>query len=127
MKRIARVLSLLLMISMAWTPMSVQAMMIGTDQVVAGAEARDARDKVVGFMARADVAGALERYGVPAASAQERVAAMTAEEIGELAGHIDSLPAGAATEFTLSASTWLIVAIFALIVFLVWYRGSART
>ena len=122
MRRVYRFVSLLLVICMAWTPFSLQASMIGTEQVLVSSQQQEDRDKVHRFVQRADVTKQLESYGVSSAAAQERVNALTPDEINQLAGNIDSLPAGAATELTLTASTWLIVAIFALIVFLVWYR-----
>lgn len=126
MKRIARFLCVLLAFSMAWTPVSVQAAMIGTGQALAAAEVASHRDKLAGFVQRADVASQLERLGVSSAAAQERVNALTSDEISRLAGNIDTLPAGAAAELSIVGSTWLIAAIIALIVFLVWYR-PART
>jgi hypothetical protein len=114
----------LLVICLAWTPFSAQATMIGTDRVLAAAEQQDNRDKVVRFVQRADVAKELQSYGISSAAAQERVAALTPQEIDQIAGNIDSLPAGADTTLSLVASTWLIAAIIALIVFFVWYRRA---
>jgi hypothetical protein len=122
MKRIARLVSVLLAICMAWTPFSLHATMIGTEQVVASAQEQDNRDKLIRLVQRTDVATQLETFGISSAAAQERVNAMTPHEIAELAGNIDSLPAGADTTLSLIASTWLIAAIIALIAFVVWYR-----
>lgn len=124
MRRTARYISLLLIICLAWTPFSAQAAMIGTDRVLATAEQQDNRDKVVRFVQRADVAKELQSYGISSATAQERVAALTPQEVDQIAGNIDSLPAGADTTLSLVASTWLIAAIIALIVFFVWYRRA---
>ena len=70
--------------------------MIGTDQVATTSSQAD-RSAVLSFVTRADVAGQLQGLGLDAASAKDRVAAMTDAEISYLAGQINSLPAGADT------------------------------
>jgi hypothetical protein len=77
---------------------------------------------VARFIQRPEVAAQLESMGLSASIAQERVAAMTPEEVNALAGHIETLPAGGATDLALSGSTWLIVAIIALIGFVIWAK-----
>ena len=124
MKRITKVLCPLLIICMAWTPVSVQATMIGTEQVV---QQQDSRDKVVQFMQREDVAKQLESYGISSADAQERVNAMTADEVNQLAANIDALPAGADTTLAFSATTWLVAAILILIVLYWWFTKREQT
>src|SRR5947207_8268001 len=85
----------LLMVLMAWTPFQIaQAGMIGTDQVVSSASQVD-RTTVLNFVSRADVAGQLQALGLQPSTANDRVAAMTDEEVRYLAGRIDSMPAGA--------------------------------
>ena len=80
---------------MVWTPYQVaQAGMIGTDQVATTSSQAD-RSAVLSFVTRADVAGQLQALGLDAASAKDRVAAMTDTEVSYLAGQINSLPAGA--------------------------------
>jgi hypothetical protein len=103
---------------MVWTPFSLQAGMIGTDQVVAGAQDQANRDKVLSFVARADVAKQFEALGHTASTARERVDAMTPDEVTRLAGKIDSLPAGAD-----STAAWIAaVIIVGLIVYFMWYK-----
>ena len=99
-------------------PFSAQAGMIGTDQVVGSAQDRANRDKVLDFVSRGEVVKQLEALGLSASTAQDRVGAMTQEEINKLAGKIDSLPAGA------SDSGWWIAAavVVAIIIWYVWYR-----
>ena len=70
-----------------------QAALIGTQQAIANVQAQ--RDKVQGFVARADVQNQLAALGLGAAAASERVNALTDDEVQQLAGKIDSLPAGA--------------------------------
>ena len=89
------ILCRLLIVLMAWTPYQfAQAGMIGTDQLVAGSSQAD-RSALLGFVSRSDVAGQLQSFGLDPASAKDRVAAMTDEEVRTLAGRIDALPAGA--------------------------------
>ena len=68
--------------------------MIGTDQVVTSSSSAD-RSAVLSFINRSDVAGQLQALGLDPASAKDRVAAMTDNEVQSLAGRIDSMPAGA--------------------------------
>jgi hypothetical protein len=70
-----------------------QAALIGTEQAIANVQAQ--RDTVQGFVARADVQSQLASLGLGAAAASERVNALTDDEVQQLAGKIDSLPAGA--------------------------------
>lgn len=128
MKPFARLLSLLLIFSIAWTPVALHAEMISTDRVATTAAAGGNADSVARFLQRPEVTAQLESMGLPALTAQERVAAMTPEEVNELAGQIDSLPAGADSTLSLAGSTWLIVAIIALVAFIIWakYRPTAR-
>lgn len=93
----ARTICRLLIVLMVWTPYQVaQAGMIGTDQVATTSSQAD-RSAVLGFVSRADVASQLQSMGLDAASAKDRVAAMSDAEVAYLAGRINSLPAGADT------------------------------
>jgi len=80
---------------MIWTPYQIaQAGMIGTDQVVASSSQAD-RNAVMSFVSRADVTDQLKALGLDPATAADRVAALTDEEVRYLAGRINTLPAGA--------------------------------
>ncbi len=94
---IMRVVSRLLIVVMVMLPFhSANAGMISTDQaLVAGAQVE--RTTLLGALDRPDVAAQMQSMGLDAATAKERVAAMTDEEVRTLAGKIDSLPAGAKT------------------------------
>jgi hypothetical protein len=93
----AKTICRLLVVLMVWTPYQVaQAAMIGTDQVATTSSQQD-RSAVLSFVTRADVAGQLQVLGLDAATAKDRVAAMTDHEVSYLAGQINSLPAGADT------------------------------
>jgi hypothetical protein len=91
----ARTLCRLLIVLTVWTPYPLaQAGMLGTDQVATPSAQAD-REAVLSFVTRADVAGQLQSLGFDAATAKDRVAAMTDSEVTYLAGRIESLPAGA--------------------------------
>ena len=113
MRRFYKLVSQLLIVCMVWTPFSIQASLIGTDQAVASAQDQSNRDKVINFVQRGEVAKHLELLGVSSANAAERVNAMTQEEVNKVAGQIDTLPAGA-------SSGWWIAAVV-VIGLLIWY------
>lgn len=115
MKSLYKLVCQLLILSMVLLPFSSQAGMIGTDQLVAGASDQANRDKVVDFMSRTDVLKKFETLGLTAANAQDRVNAMTQEEINRIAGKIDSLPAGA------SDNGWWIALGVVIIAGIIWW------
>ena len=117
MNRYKKLVTQILIVCMVWTPFSLQAGMIGTDQGVASAHDQANRDKVLSFVARADVAKQFEALGLPASTAKERVGAMTPDEVSRLAGKIDTMPAGA------DSGAWIAVLIIVgLIVYFMWYK-----
>lgn len=71
-------------------PLPASAGIVTTDQIQSSAE----RDRVKDFMVREDVRAQMQSLGVDANAVRERVDAMTDEEVGELAGRIDQMPAG---------------------------------
>jgi hypothetical protein len=85
MSTLARILTVALALAMA----PAYAGMIGVD----GTE----RERVKSMLERPEVAAELERLGVPAAEAKARVDAMTHQELAELAGRVDALAAGGAS------------------------------
>ena len=100
---------------MALLPFSTQAGMIGTDQVIASATDQANRDKVQEFVSRTDVIKQFEALGLTASTAQDRVNAMTQDEINRIAGKIDTLPAGAS-----SSSGWWIAGVI-IVGVIIWY------
>lgn len=112
----ARTICRLLIALMVWTPYQVaQAGMIDTDQAAAPSSQAD-RAAVLSFVSRADVASQLQSMGLDAATAKDRVAAMTDAEVAYLAGRIEQLPAGADT-----AGVILLIVIIA-VIWWVWKR-----
>ena len=111
MNSMTRTLCRLLIVLMAWMPVHfAQAGIISTDQVVASAQAD--RAAVLNLISRSDVASQLQALGLDAATAKDRVAALTDEEVSSLAGKLQALPAGA---------DGTAVVIIILIGVLVWY------
>ena len=90
-RRVARVL--LVSMSVASLPLPVSAAEIPTDEVLAPAAASVERDAVATFMARDDVARQMGALGVDATQARERVAALSDNEVHQIYGHIQTLPA----------------------------------
>jgi len=74
---------------------TIRAGMIGTDQIASAASAQTDRAAVLSLMSRSDVASQLQTLGPDPKIAQDRVAAMTDEEVRPLAGKLDFSPAGA--------------------------------
>lgn len=73
---------------------AAQAAMVDTNTIVTQSERAAARDRVAGFMSRADVQAQMERLGVSPAEAQARVASLSDAEIAKIAGRLDTMPAG---------------------------------
>jgi hypothetical protein len=89
-----RTLCRLLIVLMAWMPVHfAQAGIISTDQVVASAQAD--RAAVLNLISRSDVASQMQAMGLDAATAKDRVAALTDDEVRSLADKLQALPAGA--------------------------------
>jgi hypothetical protein len=72
-------------------PLPASADIVYTEQIAASAE----RERVRGFLDRADVQARMQSLGVDPAVARTRVDALTDDEASQLATHIDQLPAGA--------------------------------
>ena len=89
----ARAVCRLLIALAIWTPyQATQAGMIGTDQI--GQPSQADRGAVLSFVGRSDVAGQLQALGIDPATAKDRVAAMTDDEVRYLAGRVHAMPAG---------------------------------
>jgi hypothetical protein len=112
----ARLFCRLLVALMIWTPYQfATAGMIGTEQVVTASTQAD-RAAVLGFVNRGDVARQLQSLGIDPKTAQDRIGALSDQEVQSLAGKIQSLPAGAD-----SADVAVGILIIAVIVVVVWY------
>ena len=70
-----------------------QAALIGTDTIIEQTE-ESARERVNAFLAREDVREQLNTLGLSSEEARARVDALSDREVREIAGKLDTLPAG---------------------------------
>jgi hypothetical protein len=84
-----------LLMAMTSMPIGVaQAEMVTTDQVIEQVNPPEDRTRVMDFMLRDDVQQQLIILGVDPEEAARRVASLSDEEIQQIAGRLDELPAG---------------------------------
>jgi hypothetical protein len=88
--------ALLLGVTLALVMPQAHAALIGTDEAVSAAQAREERDRVRSFVERPELASTLEKMGIAPHDAKARVDAMNDAEVHALAGKLDLLPAGGA-------------------------------
>ncbi|MEX0706977.1 MAG: PA2779 family protein [Woeseia sp.] len=81
-------------VAMLGMSLPVHAGIVGTEQMVTEQTRTVALDKINGVLASDAVAAQLEAWDVPAAVVAERVAALSDQELQELAGSIETDPAG---------------------------------
>ena len=67
---------------------------IGTQEYLTAVDREAAIERIDAVLARDEVRSALESYGVDPADANERVAALTDQELRTLADDLEDLPAG---------------------------------
>ena len=115
-----RIFCRMLIALMIWTPYQMaQAGMIGTEQTASAASQTD-RAGLLSMLGRADVSRQLQAFGIDPKQAQERVQAMSDQEITALAQRIDSLPAGGISD---GGAVLLVILIVAGIW---WWMSSGR-
>ena len=96
MSRSVRTVARLLVVCMCLVGAPIpaaQAELIATDRIENSAPS-SARERLNSLLDRADVRRALESRGVNAADAKARVAALSDDEVAQVAAKFDSLPAG---------------------------------
>ena len=71
-----------------------QAKMVTTDQVLEHADPASDRERVESFILREDVQKQLVLLGINSEEAASRAASLSNEEIQQIAGRLDELPAG---------------------------------
>lgn len=98
---------------------TAQAGLIGAEQAAADGGASAQRSLVLSVLDRAETAAQLQAQGIDPSMARERVAAMTDQEVRQLAGDMQTAPAGAG----LNAGGWLAVIVIA---GLIWYFAFRR-
>ena len=118
MKFAIRMICRFLMVSMILLPFqTIQAGMIGTDQIASVASAQTDRAAVLSLLTRSDVASQLQTLGLDPKVAKDRVAALTDEEVHTLAGQLNSLPAGA------NSGVWIAaVVIIGIVIWWLYYK-----
>ena len=104
--------ALLFGLALALAVPQAQAEIIGTDATVQDAE----KSRVKGMLGRPEVAAEMQKMGIAPAEAAARVDAMTPQEVAQLAGRLDSLPAGGQTRTDTILIIILIVLVIALII-----------
>ncbi len=84
-----------LLMAMTSMPIGVaQAEMVTTDQVIEQVNPPEDRMRVMDFMLREDVQQQLTILGVDPEEAARRVASLSDEEIQQIAGRLEEMPAG---------------------------------
>jgi hypothetical protein len=78
---------------------------VPTEVVHAGVK----RDEVKAFLARAEVRAELEALGVERGAALARVDALSDEELAQLTGRLDQLPAGGSDVLTVALIVFLVL------------------
>ncbi len=71
-----------------------RAAIVTTDEVVAAQAADEDRARVIQFVAREDVRRQIEALGIDPDEAARRTDSLSDEEIQQIAGRLDELPAG---------------------------------
>lgn len=98
---------------------TAQAGLIGAQQAAAEGGGATQRSLVLSVLDRAETAAQLQAQGIDPAMARERVAAMTDQEVRQLAGDMQTAPAGAG----MSTASWVAVIVIA---GLIWYFAFRR-
>jgi len=109
-----RSLCRILVVCFATSSITAQAGLIGTDAALQGAATQAGAARA----ARATIALQLEALGLTADTARERVAAISDAEALDIAGRIDSAPAGA-----MAGETFFVLLVVA---FLIWRFGFSE-
>ena len=92
-----RVVAIAMAMLMAMTSMPIgvaKAEMVTTDQVIEQVDPPEDRSRAMDFMLREDVQQQLTILGVDPEEAARRVASLSDEEIQQIAGRLEEMPAG---------------------------------
>ncbi len=96
-RKFQKILAMPLAVLMLFSTFSatvVQAKMVGTDEVIAEQRSDADREKIVNFMSRDDVQAEMQSLGIDPDEAMNRVATLSDQEVQQVAGKLDQLPAG---------------------------------
>lgn len=116
-RKIIRPVSFFLVIAMMWVSFPygyASAAVIGTERVFETSQSQQARTYIHNVLARKDVQQVLEKQGIDASEAKQRVDSLTDAEAVRLAEQIENLPAG---KSALGAALFIAVVVF--LVFLI--------
>jgi hypothetical protein len=91
-----------------------EAGLITTEQVLATRNVSDERSRIASFIMRSDVSQQMQALGVDPSEAEARVAALSDDEVRQIAGQLDQLPAGQGV-----FETAIVAALFAFVILLV--------
>ena len=75
-------------------PLPAHAGIVATESLAASGASTPDRERLAVLLARSDLRAQLEAKGVRPADVQARIDALSDEEVAQLAGRIDALPAG---------------------------------
>jgi hypothetical protein len=92
-KLVATAMAVLMVMNVAPIGLA-QAKMVTTDQVLEHADPGSDRERVESFLLREDVQSQFVLLGINPEEAANRVASLSDEEIQQIAGRLDELPAG---------------------------------
>ncbi len=113
-RRFMKFISVFLIFSFLLLDFTVQkakAEMIDTRAIVTMAKQENDRSRVMSFLDRQDVQQAIMQQGVAPEEAKKRVAALTDEEVQQIARAMDKLPAGGDALGTLVGAALLVFVI----------------
>ena len=102
-RRARRPLALMTLLAFLFTamlPATPLAGMVGTDTLIEQEQASVDRDALMEQLERDDIRADLERYGVDADQAMDRVSAMTDAEVQDLTAGLEAHPAGQGVSVT---------------------------
>lgn len=97
LRRLRRGVALVLAVVMFVVSMPLgvaQAALVSTEQMLAGGDSAADRARVLAFLDRAEIREQIAALGVDPNEAAARVAALSDEQVREIAGQLDQLPAG---------------------------------
>jgi len=97
LRRLRRGVALVLAVVMFMVSMPLgvaQAALVSTEQMLAGGDSAADRARVLTFLDRAEIREQIAALGVDPNEAAARVAALSDEQVREIAGQLDQLPAG---------------------------------
>lgn len=93
MRFVGRIL-IVSVLSLSITAPGAQAAMVSTEQAIASQASQHDRERLLTLLERSEVRTQLHAWGVSPDTAKARVDALTDEEVADISGKLDNLPAG---------------------------------